>query len=172
MDKGWVAGIPARGCAALGFLLSVVATDGGALARSLEETVQITLDTNPQVGVVQADREAVEQELRQARALRFPSLDVRGAIGPEYTNSPATRNRATRPPGEAASTTLLRQESQLTLTQMLFDGYGTGAEIDRQFARVDSAARRVREAAEFVALDGVEYPSEERRRLLGKAYAP
>ena len=52
-----------------------------------------TLQTNPDVGVVQADREAIDQELRQARAEYLPSIDLRGAAGPEYTNSPATRNR-------------------------------------------------------------------------------
>ncbi len=158
MKKSWMASGSARRCLALGLLASAVILTGdrAAFARPLEETVQLALETNPEVGVVQADREAIEQELRQARALRFPSLDARAAAGPEYTNSPGTRNRTTRPPGGDASTTLLRLESQLTLTQMLFDGFETRSEIDRQFARLDSAARRVREASEFIALDAIE----------------
>lgn len=158
MRKGSSAGVSARSCVTFGLLLSAVLSTASqsVAARSLEETIQITLDTNPEVGVVQADREAVEQELRQARALWFPSVDARAAAGPEYTNSPGTRNRTTRPPGGDASTTLLRMESQLTLTQMLFDGFETRSEVDRQLARIDSAAYRVREAAEFVALDAAE----------------
>ena len=39
---------------------------------------------------------------------------------------------------------------------MLFDGFATDAEVERQRARVDSAAYRVHEAAEFVALDAIE----------------
>lgn len=125
-------------------------------AVTLEDSVETTLRTNPDVGVVQADREAIDQELRQARAEYLPSLDLRGAAGPEYTNSPTTRNRSTRPPGGDSSTTLMRWESQITLSQMLFDGFATQSEVERQISRIDSAAYRVQEAAEFVALDAIE----------------
>lgn len=129
---------------------------GAALATTLEETVALALQTNPEVGVVQADREAIDQELRQARAQYLPSVDVRAAYGPEFSNSPATRNRDTRPPGGDASTTLMRAESQLTLSQMLFDGFATRSEVERQLARINSAAYRVQEAAEFIGLDAIE----------------
>ena len=82
-------------------------------------------------------------ELRQARALYFPSIDLRAAAGPEYSNSVTTRNRVTRAPGSDASTTLMRWESQLTLTQMLFDGFATQSEVDRQLERINSAAYRL-----------------------------
>jgi outer membrane protein, adhesin transport system len=129
---------------------------GVAGAASLEDSVRATLATNPDVGVVAADREAIDQELRQARAGYLPSIDLRGAAGPEYTNSPGTRNRSTRPQNGDASTTLMRYESQITLSQMLFDGFATQSEVAKQTSRVDSAAHRVQEAAEFVALDAVE----------------
>jgi adhesin transport system outer membrane protein len=125
-------------------------------AVTLEESVAATLASNPEVGVVQADREAIDQELRQARAEYLPSIDLRGAAGPEYTNSPSTRNRATRPEGGDSATTLMRWESQITLSQMLFDGFATQSEVQRQISRVDSAAYRVQEAAEFIALDAIE----------------
>jgi adhesin transport system outer membrane protein len=123
-----------------------------ALATTIEESIRAALETNPEVGVVAADREAIEQELRQARAEYLPSIDVRGAAGPEYTDSPNTRNRI----DDDDTETLLRLESQLTLTQMLFDGFATQSEVQRQIARGDSAYYRVQEAAEFIALDAVE----------------
>jgi adhesin transport system outer membrane protein len=123
-----------------------------ALATTIEESIRAALETNPEVGVVAADREAIEQELRQARAEYLPSIDVRGAAGPEYTDSPNTRNRI----DDDDTETLLRLESQLTLTQMLFDGFATQSEVKRQIARGDSASYRVQEAAEFIALDAVE----------------
>ena len=134
----------------------VMLLPGAALATTLEETVSLALQTNPEVGVVQADREAIDQELRQARAQYLPSVDVRAAYGPEFSNSPATRNRDTRPPGGDASTTLMRAESQLTLSQILFDGFATRSEVERQLARINSAAYRVQEAAEFIGLDAIE----------------
>ncbi len=135
-----------------GILLSPPA----ALAASLEDSIFMALASNPDVGVVQANRRAIDQELRQARALFLPSIDIRAAAGPEYTNSLSTRGRATRPNGGDGSSTLVRMESQLTLTQMLFDGYATNSEVARQLARTDSAAYRVDEAAEFIALDAIE----------------
>ena len=39
---------------------------------------------------------------------------------------------------------------------MLFDGFATQSEVQRQIARIDSASYRVQEAAEFIALDAVE----------------
>ena len=125
---------------------------GNAGAASLKESIEATLATNPEIGVVAADRQAIDQELRQARAGFLPSIDLRGAAGPEFTDSPATRRRG----GSSDSTTLLRLESQLTLSQMLFDGFATQSEVERQKARIDSSAFRVQETAEFIALDAVE----------------
>jgi adhesin transport system outer membrane protein len=133
-------------------LVALVAQTDLALATTIQESIQAALETNPEVGVVAADREAIEQELRQARAEYLPSIDVRGAAGPEYTDSPVTRNRV----DDDDTETLLRAESQLTLTQMLFDGFATQSEVQRQIARMDSASYRVEEAAEFIALDAVE----------------
>jgi outer membrane protein, adhesin transport system len=149
----------ASGCAqgriALGsvMLAALLAQSDAALATTIEESIRAALETNPEVGVVAADREAIEQELRQARAEYLPSIDLRGAAGPEYTDSPVTRNEDD---GGEGSKTLLRLESQLTLTQMLFDGFATQSEVQRQIARIDSASYRVEEAAEFIGLDAVE----------------
>jgi adhesin transport system outer membrane protein len=132
-------------------LLAPLVVITGAGAVTLEDSVRATLETNPEIGVVQANREAIDQELRQARALYLPSIDLRGAAGPEYTDSPTTRNQR----GDDTET-LLRLESQITLSQLLFDGFATQSEIARQISRIDSAAFRVQEAAEFVALDAIE----------------
>jgi adhesin transport system outer membrane protein len=129
---------------------------GGVSAGTLEETIRTAIATNPEVGVVRSDRLAVDQELRQARAGYLPSLDVRGAAGPEYTNSVDTRRRSSRPPDGDAHTTLTRTEAELKLSQMLWDGNEVRSEVERQKARVNSASYRVEEAAEFVALNAIE----------------
>ncbi|MEM8948695.1 MAG: TolC family outer membrane protein [Pseudomonadota bacterium] len=141
------------GLIALAGVLTPVIT---ASADTLEDSILRALSFNPDVGVVQSDRRAIDQELRQARALYLPSIDLRAAIGPEFTNSTGTRARDSRPPGGDASALLTRMETQLTLTQMLFDGYATDSEVEKQLARTNSAAYRVAEAAEFIALDAIE----------------
>jgi len=124
---------------------------GWADAASLHDTVRTALETNPEIGEVKNDRRAVDQELRQARSGFLPSIDIRAAVGREHTDSPSTRARA----GDGDES-LWRREAQLTLTQLLFDGFATQSEVERQRARVDSAAYRVAESAEFVALDAIE----------------
>jgi adhesin transport system outer membrane protein len=129
---------------------------GGAEGGTLQDTIRVTIAKNPEIGVVKADRHAVDQELRQARAGYLPSVDLRGAIGPEYTNSVTTRRRTSRPPDGDAHTTLTRSEAQIMLSQMLWDGHAVRSEVERQAARASSASYRVEEAAEFVALNATE----------------
>lgn len=130
-----------------------------AFAGNIVDTVRDALASNPEVGIVRHDRRAVEQELRQARARWFPSLDAELRYGPEWAHNDTARSRD----GDDSSV-LARREASLSLRQLLFDGFETQAEIERQRARLDSAARRVAETAEFVALDAVQAHLEVLRR--------
>ena len=131
---------------------SFTVLQGAADAGSVTDSVRAALQTNPEIGVVKADRRAVDQELRLARSGYLPAVDLRAAVGPEYSENSTTRARITG----GGNTTLFRSEAQLRLSQMLFDGFATDSEVARQRARVDSAAYRVHEAAEFVALNAIE----------------
>ena len=128
---------------------ALIASAGTATANSLAETVHLSLESNPEIDIVKKNRLAVDQELRQARAGYLPSVDLRGAAGPEWSDNNTTRARN-------GSDTRFRTEAQVSLSQMLFDGFATRSEVDRQRARVDSAAYRVEEAAEFTALNAIE----------------
>ena len=139
---------------------AIVATFAAAEAGSIVDTVRAALATNPEIEQVRADRRAVDQELRQARARWLPSIDVRAAAGPERSHNTNTKDRFSGNDSEL----LFRSEAELRLSQLLFDGFETQGEIERQRARVDSAARRVEEAAEFLALDAVEAHLEVLRR--------
>ncbi len=139
---------------------AILVASTGAQAGSIVDTVRAALETNPEIEQVRADRRAIDQELRQARARWLPSIDLRAAAGPERSH-----NTNTKDPGSGDDSELLfRSEAQLRLSQLLFDGFETQGEIERQRARVDSAARRVEEAAEFIALDAVEAHLEVLRR--------
>ncbi|MFO1070680.1 MAG: TolC family outer membrane protein [Geminicoccaceae bacterium] len=131
-----------------------VALAAGASAGSLQDTVRAAVASNPDVDVVRADRLAVDQELRQARAGYLPSVDLEGSTGPEYRNYYYDRNG--RDSSKDDDSIELRSEAQLKVTQRLWDGDEVRSEVERQKARVNSATYRVDEAAEFVALDAVE----------------
>ncbi len=120
-----------------------------AQAVSLNEAIELAISTNPDIGIVASNREAVDEELKQARGLYLPQIDVAAGIGGESTNDRATRGR-----GSSRDTLYLtRQEASITLQQRIFDGFETESTINREKARVESAANRVHENAEFLTLD-------------------
>jgi outer membrane protein, adhesin transport system len=123
-----------------------------AAAQSLTDSVTKAVVTHPRVGVVANNRLAVESELRRARGLWYPQVDVRTSVGPEWTNSPGTRAAI----GADRERALVPVDGSLIIQQRVFDGWEANSEIDRQAARTESAARRVRETSEFVGLDAVE----------------
>lgn len=130
-------------------------TQMSASARPTEMTlgqaISVGVMTNPEYGRVAASRRATDEELNQARALYYPSVDFRGDTGVEYTDDVGTRSR-----NNDDSETLWRYEAGLTLTQMLFDGWETKYENERQKHRVESSAHRVLETAELTGLSIVE----------------
>ncbi|MFQ5774558.1 MAG: TolC family outer membrane protein [Kiloniellaceae bacterium] len=118
---------------------------------SLTEAVELALSTNPDIGIVASNREAVDEELRQARGLWLPQIDVAAGIGKERTEDRATR----ADPNNKPDLTLTRKEASVTLQQRIFDGFEADSTIAREKARVQSAARRVAENSEFLGLDAI-----------------
>lgn len=120
-------------------------------AMTLQEAVGLAISTNPEVGAVANDRLAVDEELRQGRALYYPQVDLRAETGPEFSE-----NATVDAQGHDSGKWRHRSQASLTLSQLLFDGFFADSEVERQKARVKSAAYRVGETAEFVGLDAVE----------------
>jgi adhesin transport system outer membrane protein len=135
-------------------LLSAQPSESQELSKTitLNEAVAVGLATNPEYGVVANNRRATDEELNQAKALYWPSIDLRADTGAEYSDDPATRAGAD--PNDEEE--LWRYEAGVTLTQLLFDGFETRYENKRQKARVKSASHRVKETSELVGLAIVE----------------
>ncbi len=120
-----------------------------SLNLTLQDAVATGVSTNPEYGGVAASRRATDEELKQGRALYLPSIDVRADTGWEHTYADPTG-------ASSDSINLWRYLASVTLTQMLFDGFDTKYEVERQKARVASSANRVRETAELTGLSIVE----------------
>ena len=148
-----LAKVQATRCFRAVLLASVFAFPGAyaAQALSLTEAVDHAVSTNPDIGIVASNREAVDEELRQARGLWLPQIDAAAGIGKERTNDRTTRADV----NNRDALTLTRQEASLTLQQRIFDGFEANSTIEREKSRVESAARRVEENSEFLALDAV-----------------
>ena len=116
---------------------------------TLRDAVAVGVLTNPETESVSNNRRATDEELQQAKALYLPSIDMRADTGFQSINSHADNSAE-------GHSDLYRSQASLTLTQMLFDGYATKFENERQYHRVRSAAHRVRESAEFNGLNIIE----------------
>ena len=145
-------GSAGRACASytiLSTLLFGVSLIGSAAspAATLEEAVRQSLSTSPDTLIDVQERLARDQALRQARGGYLPDVDLRAAYGREGSD-----NVITRAAGNADNVWLTRQEAELSLRQMLFDGFATRSEVERQTARVSSSAYRVQASFENTAL--------------------
>ena len=121
-----------------------------ATAESLHDVVAETVRSNPNVLIARNQRNAVEQEMEQARAGFFPSADITVGEGWESSNNPTTRATG------HGRRSMNRTEMEITARQLLFDGFGTESEFDRQKARVNSRAYSTFGTSEVTGLRGVE----------------
>lgn len=126
-----------------------------AVAQSLTEVVGQTINTSPNVLIDVNRRLALDQTVEQARGGYYPKADLALGIGREWSENSSTR------PG---SDTLTRREGSLTLSQMLYDGFAVKNTVERNQARVASAAHQVQATAEHVGLRAVEVYLEVQRR--------
>lgn len=108
---------------------------------TLNEVIEHTIKSNPEVEAARYEARAIRREVSGARAGYYPRLDATLGVGRERTESPATG-------GEEVD--LTRNEAALQLRQTLFDGGATSSEVKRQKSRYKSAlyeAQAVRENA-------------------------
>jgi len=127
-------------------LILVLLVSFASQAETLNEIIQRTLTTNPDVLLTINNYRASEQTIKQAKAGYLPSIELYGNYGSENSNNSTTRNRF------GGDVTLTRSEIGLTLSQMLFDGLGTKYRIDQQKFLADSASHTVNNTSENIAL--------------------
>ncbi len=123
---------------------------GDAFAVSLADTVRETIESNPDILIAGSERDSVEQQMEQARGGFFPQVDISAGAGRETSDNPTTRTAGD------GSRNLNRQEAEIRIRQLLFDGFGTKSEFGRQRARVNSQAYDTFATAEAVGLKAVE----------------
>lgn len=119
-------------------------------AEPLKEVVESVIKTNPDVLASTNHRRSVDEELKGAKGGYFPKVDLTLGSGRERTDSPFTRSAGLNNPN------LARRETELTLRQMLFDGFGVSGEVNRQKARLNSSAYLTYGAAEEISLNAVD----------------
>jgi adhesin transport system outer membrane protein len=121
-------------------------------AETLKEVVQLAVETNPQVGSVAKRKDAADAAVSAARGGYFPKVDFLYGTGRERSDNSTTAPIV----GQGNFLRLRRHQEGVVLNQMLFDGMGTPAEVDRRRAISDAAAYRVYATAEEIALQAID----------------
>ncbi|MER9135800.1 TolC family protein [Mesorhizobium sp. M0830] len=135
----------------LGLLMAAtMLTCGGAHALTLKEAMAVAVESNPEIGQAIENREAIEFELRQAKGLYLPSVDVEASAGARRLDNPSRRSLSIE------DDALYPAETDLTVSQTLYDSGARRAELNRQASRVDGASFRVLERSEFIGLSVVQ----------------
>ena len=118
---------------------SLISVTGYAQAETLQEAVHYMLKTNPEIKAIAYNRLARDEEFRQARAGYLPSLDISYGAGIADQNNPI-------------DDTTYPQSTRLSLRQNVFRGFADQYEMERQTARVNSAAYLLQGTSENIAL--------------------
>ena len=121
-------------------------------AASLTEAVTKAMQTNPEVHIAHRGKDAIEQEVRQAKAGYLPTVDLTIGTGHERSNNATTRNRADRGDNTGGHRSLWRNEARLIARQMIFDGCETCHNVDQQENRLESSIKNTNEVRQNVAL--------------------
>jgi adhesin transport system outer membrane protein len=112
-----------------GMLATTLLSVASLQALTLEQVIQHTLSSNPEILSSRQQLLARENEISGVKAGFLPSLDLELGIGREGTESPATGG---------SDVELTRKESALRLRQLINDGSATASEVDQQKARYNS----------------------------------
>lgn len=129
-------------------LTATLATPVGA--DSLNAVVREALATNPELSAIRFNREAIDHELRAARGLGLPSVDLKSEIGRH-------RDSLKTPLGiENSDDWHSHRDISLIMSQRVFDGFERTHEVARQKNRVESARWRVADTANSIALRTVQ----------------
>ncbi len=125
------------GLIACGMVLALYNISQG---ETISEAVDQVIQTNPRVRAQVHNRLARDQEVVQARAGYYPSLDVDAAAGFAEDSKPVDQSRDP-------------YEATIGLRQNLFRGFADQGEIARQEARVKSSAYLLQGTSEDLALN-------------------
>lgn len=118
-------------------------------ALTLKESVAEAMDTNPVVQERLKNYRATQQDLNIAESEYYPQLDLSVAAG--YNEQGNLKNSTDDWNHNVADNSYGSYESSLTLTQNLFDGFGTTHKIDYQEARILAAAYNYIEKSNDIA---------------------
>ncbi|UOR16409.1 TolC family protein [Qipengyuania aquimaris] len=125
---------------------AVMAQTAQAEPVTMQEAIQVAMQSNPEILQAQFNKEAIEFERRQAQGLYLPRVNIEASAGIRRLENNTRRQLG------IANDELYPLEAGITGEWTVFDFGRRRGELLRQAARVDGASLRVVERSEFIAL--------------------
>ena len=125
---------------------AAMAQSSGGEAVSMQEAIEVAMQSNPEIIQAQFNKEAIEFERRQAQGLYAPRIDIEASAGVRRLENNTRRTLG------IANNELYPLEAGITGEWTVIDFGRRRGEVLRQAARVDGASLRVVERSEFIAL--------------------
>lgn len=113
---------------------------------SLQEAIEVAVNSNPEVAQAQYNKEAIQFERKQAQGLFAPRVNVEASAGVRHLDNPTRRAIGIN------DKELTPLEAQIQGEWTVIDFGRRRGELLRQASRVDGASLRVVERSEYIAL--------------------
>lgn len=126
----------------------IIVSADGLSAATLQQAVQKTLQSNPEVQAGIQARNASEQNLKLSRSDYYPEIYLAAAVGDENTDSPYTRSLASG----SDSIDLTRKEVALVVKQLIYDGLATPQTVQTSRSRLQASDMRLQAVMENISL--------------------
>jgi adhesin transport system outer membrane protein len=115
-------------------------------AMSIDEAVQNTISTNPQIEIKKEELYTEKELLTVSKSDYLPKVDVDFSFGPENTKTVSNSRE---------DVGVVRQDASATIRQNIFAGFDTVNGVKQQKALILSATQGLNEKANLIAIDVV-----------------
>ncbi|MBR9885716.1 MAG: TolC family outer membrane protein [Oceanospirillales bacterium] len=137
MNKQWMR--KTLCCALAGGTLSLLPFT--VSAQTINEAIEETMETNPQVLFSATRSKTDEQQVSIAKSGYYPKVDLTIGYGYEWTDNTGTQD-----------TDMTRRENSIQASQMLYDGYATKSRVDSAESGAQASALDLAATSEDMAL--------------------
>jgi outer membrane protein, adhesin transport system len=135
---------------AIALVLPPFAAASASERFSIFDAIKQAVQTHPGVDEASANRRATESEMRQVQGTLLPQVSIDASIGRDRLDHHIAA------PGALSGRWVTGKEASVNVRQLLYDGFTSINEVWRNAARTNSAAFRVLERTELVALRAAE----------------
>ncbi|GGB78473.1 channel protein TolC [Marinobacterium zhoushanense] len=112
-----------------------------ASAQTINEAIEETMETNPQVLFSATRSKTDAQQIGIAKSGYYPKVDLTVGYGYEWTDNASTED-----------TDMTRRENSIRATQMLYDGYATKSSVDSAESGAQASVLDLAATSEDMAL--------------------